>query len=1289
MRFDTGIARQVSQAVGRGRVRAGWVPRRRSWRGYSVLFGLGFLLALLSPMVASALPPAFTLGGTAFRSWDPTVAPMTNFVVAMDTSGPGSFGYATAPLDTPPASLTGFLAVDYYLAGRDCGGGSPRISLSVDTDGDGVSDGHAFGYVGPSPSFTGCSLNSWQHADLTDGASRWDLTQLGGPFYNTWSQALAFFAEMPYANIVRGSLVDDSAWVPSAAGLAYYDNLVIGDLLLSSTEDVISSEAPVHLDVASDHVVDFDFGTIQAAVNAAAGSGDTVLVDPGTYSELVVITKSVTLTGAQAGVSGCGRSGPESVVGAPNGAFQILADNVVIDGFTITGVDWSGGVSSMGAGIHTTGTYAGHIIRNNIITGNPMGLYLNSDGTFPSIVEDNFFDSNNAPGPGAGNGIYSDQGANDVAIRDNCFTGHDNDAILFAGGSWLGNTQSAITVSGNTIEDDAGGVAFWFASDLAITGNTWHDILYTSVFLGGDVHDVAITENTFDSAGFRGIRISAGAIGFDTGLDSDIRVNFNNFLDNTEEGLRVDTASYTGTLDATCNWWGDPSGPTTATNPSGLGDDVFDPDGVVDYTPWLGQPTPDPCGGPVHLDIGSNGIIDVNFGAIQPAVNTAGDGDTVYVDPGVYTEQVVIDAGIRLVSSVTGGATIRAPPFAGRSTFTIPSSGRTWDAIVEIRSDDASIEGFVIDGFERGGFCPSRSFTGIMMHGGVGMAALDNTVTGIRDTPFSGCQAGTGIAVYPDAEGAPASAEVSGNAVMDYQKGGIVVNVDGAMADVHDNVVEGVGPTAVIAQNGIQFGFGAGGSASGNAVTGHAYSGGFWTSAGILLFEAADGVLVEDNLVMDNQVGIDVWGSSGVTVQGNDVAIGPSGLFSACGGPLGATDLFGIHFQDSQGTIEDNDVMDIAFQAGARGCQSGDGIVLDGGTLADVIGNRVTGYQKTGILAGRFSNDVDDSGLSAFISGNTVTGWGMTPLIAQNGIQISDGAAGAIVGNAVSGNWYSPCGDYLTCYNAAGVLVVASDGVLVADNTLTGNQAGVNLFDTGAVGVVGNTITGSAWAIIVDTSDPLVAGNTIGAPTVGPGAVQIVGIWALFSTDVDVMDNVLDFGGAVAPVGTLYGIYFQDASGTISGNDVLNVRMSDAYFGLQTGVGILATGTGNVDIASNLVEGYQKGGIVVGRASIPFVGRFSILDNTVVGRGPTPLTAQNGIQVSGPDATGEVSGNRISGNEYTGCSNKDAAKTGCTPWVAAGLLLYNVHANLIKHSQNEYRDNQRNLVMVTTQSLGF
>src|SRR5206468_4246117 len=81
--------------------------------------------------------------------------------------------------------------------------------------------------------------------------------------------------------------------------------------------------------------------------------------------------------------------------------------------------------------------------------------------------------------------------------------------------------------------------------------------------------------------------------------------------------------------------------------------------------------------------------------------------------------------------------------------------GRTWDAIVELKADGASIEGFVIDGFGRGGFCSGRSFTGIMMHGGLGMAAIGNTGTGIRDEPFSGGQAGIGIGMDADAVGDP------------------------------------------------------------------------------------------------------------------------------------------------------------------------------------------------------------------------------------------------------------------------------------------------------------------------------------------------------------------------------------------------------------------------------------------------------------------------------------------------------------------------------------------------------
>src|SRR5207245_4815390 len=82
------------------------------------------------------------------------------------------------------------------------------------------------------------------------------------------------------------------------------------------------------------------FATIQAAVNAA-NSGDTILAYPGVYAESVTVDKSVVLEGAQHGVDAQkGRPGAfESVLDAAtdNGQtlFNITANDVTIDGFTI------------------------------------------------------------------------------------------------------------------------------------------------------------------------------------------------------------------------------------------------------------------------------------------------------------------------------------------------------------------------------------------------------------------------------------------------------------------------------------------------------------------------------------------------------------------------------------------------------------------------------------------------------------------------------------------------------------------------------------------------------------------------------------------------------------------------------------------------------------------------------------------------------------------------------------------------------------------------------------------
>src|SRR6185295_5520345 len=140
------------------------------------------------------------------------------------------------------------------------------------------------------------------------------------------------------------------------------------------------------------------YSTISAAV-AAASAGDTIQVCQGTYPELVSVTKTLTILGNQAGVDARTRVVPvtsESVVGSGDGAFQIEADKVVIDGFTIQGVNNDPSAppfTGLGAGIWTnpgfSTTQGGHQILNNIIQNNISGIELDNTGTFQTKVQFN------------------------------------------------------------------------------------------------------------------------------------------------------------------------------------------------------------------------------------------------------------------------------------------------------------------------------------------------------------------------------------------------------------------------------------------------------------------------------------------------------------------------------------------------------------------------------------------------------------------------------------------------------------------------------------------------------------------------------------------------------------------------------------------------------------------------------------------------------------------------------------------------------------------------------------
>jgi parallel beta-helix repeat protein len=103
-----------------------------------------------------------------------------------------------------------------------------------------------------------------------------------------------------------------------------------------------------------------EFGTIQSAINNTAAGG-TIVVWDGNYSESPVIAKALTIRS---------ENGHQAVHVA--GSFSITANNVTLDGFSISGaITYSGPLYGNSAGSHDT-------IANNDVAGGPISLSYSS-----------------------------------------------------------------------------------------------------------------------------------------------------------------------------------------------------------------------------------------------------------------------------------------------------------------------------------------------------------------------------------------------------------------------------------------------------------------------------------------------------------------------------------------------------------------------------------------------------------------------------------------------------------------------------------------------------------------------------------------------------------------------------------------------------------------------------------------------------------------------------------------------------------------------------------------------
>ena len=354
------------------------------------------------------------------------------------------------------------------------------------------------------------------------------------------------------------------------------------------------------------------YPTIQMAVNDS--SCDPIIVAAGLYLEQVTINRTLTLRGAQAGVDARTRpfvAANESIIDHPCGPVQIEADNIVLDGFTVQGSNLPPNLfpACFGAGIWMnpgfSGTNGGPKIRNNIVQANIMGIALNSTCNIPTMVQLNLIQNNNNPGPDAGNGIESIFGLCNATIESNKFSGHDNSSVRIfpPAGSNLGINNNEL-VGGSSER-----IVFAGVSNSTVNGNVsiGSTAVNGTIRLFGGNSNVAIEGNTLFN-GVRGIRVDDP---FGAGINSGVTAHFNCIQGNSIAGMEVDLGGHLGRLDAENNWWGSPSGPKEfPRHPTGMGDNIIDPDQNVDFDPWLNS-----CpGGAAPRIVNGGGQINVTGG---------------------------------------------------------------------------------------------------------------------------------------------------------------------------------------------------------------------------------------------------------------------------------------------------------------------------------------------------------------------------------------------------------------------------------------------------------------------------------------------------------------------------------------------------------------------------------------------------------------------------------------------------------------------------------------------------
>ncbi|MDH5788138.1 MAG: right-handed parallel beta-helix repeat-containing protein, partial [Candidatus Bathyarchaeota archaeon] len=241
--------------------------------------------------------------------------------------------------------------------------------------------------------------------------------------------------------------------------------------------------------------VPFDYEKIQWAIGNAT-SGDTILILNGTYYEHLSVDKSLTLIGESKENTIIDGNGENRTV------IEIIANNVVISGFTVQNTSQAAGTSY--AGIRVSGS--GCNVTNNIVSGTKVGIFVTS--------QKNQIRENVARNNGHGIALHS---ASEVTMEG-------NNASANTVGISLALSSNNMIVENSAVNSSIGG------HGIILSTGSFNNTIFSN-YLAGNYHGMWLSDS-YENLIMNNTITKNELLGIELASSANNTFYHNNFIDN-------------------------------------------------------------------------------------------------------------------------------------------------------------------------------------------------------------------------------------------------------------------------------------------------------------------------------------------------------------------------------------------------------------------------------------------------------------------------------------------------------------------------------------------------------------------------------------------------------------------------------------------------------------------------------------------------------------------------------------------------------------------------------------